>query len=333
MSTLLLGERLFEKRAFARETDFERAIEEVSRVLFGRGRIYLDVKHRIGGHCWKKNNPDGYLIDLLSDRNPQLYVIEIEIAGYDPLRHIGVQLLECSFAFKQSKRRVKDILFEELSKDEAGMGLCRDYAARNGYGGVDHLLETMLFDGEYRALVIIDDAADELETALRRKLDFPIEVVELSAFESGDGERLYQFTPFLEDVVESVRTAGEQKAEIDIAEVDTVVVPARESAFREAFVGEDCWYNVRIHSSMLNQIRYCAAYRTVPVSAITHVAPVKSIEPYQDGGRVKILFAEPATEIKPIRLVKGGRVKAPQSLCYTSYARMMSADNLDDALA
>ena len=41
-------------------------------------------------------------------------------------------------------------------------------------------------------------------------------------------------------------------------------------------------------------------------------------------------LAEPAREIGPIPLVKGGRVKALQNLRYTSYARLKLAKTMDD---
>ena len=329
MSTLFLDNRVFEKKTFTREADFEKAIAEVSPILFGKRRIYLEVKHQIGKKGRKKNIPDGYLLDLISEKKPQLYVVENEIAAHDPLRHIAVQLLEFSFSFEQSKRTVKQIVYNELTKDKQAISLCEKYARDNGYRNVDHLLETIVFDGDFRALVIIDDTVVELESILKRKLGFPIEVIELFEFRDREGNKVYQFSPFLEDVIESIGAEKRGAASVDISEIDTVVVPARDDGFQEVFIGEDCWYKVRIHTSMISQIKYCAAYRTLPLSAITHVAPVKSIEPYQDTGKVIIYFSEPAKEIKPIKLVKGGKVNAPQNLRYTSYQKLMNAKNLD----
>jgi len=46
---------------------------------------------------------------------------------------------------------------------------------------------------------------------------------------------------------------------------DTVVVPEQEEGFQEVFIGEDCWYAIRISGGMLQRIKYIAAYRTVPL--------------------------------------------------------------------
>jgi len=116
----------------------------------------------------------------------------------------------------------------------------------------------------------------------------------------------------------------------DIAEVDTVVVPAREDGFREVFLGENRWYAIRIHESVIPRIKYIAAYQVAPISAITHWARVKSIEPWRDTGKFVLNFAEPATKISAIRLVPQSRVKALQNARYTSFDRLRKAESLDE---
>jgi len=81
---------------------------------------------------------------------------------------------------------------------------------------------------------------------------------------------------------------------------------------------------------MRPQIKYVAVYQVAPVSAITHIAPVKSIEPWKDTGKVVINFAEPAKEITPIPMLKAGRVRSFQNLRYTSRAQIDKAKSLDD---
>jgi hypothetical protein len=116
-----------------------------------------------------------------------------------------------------------------------------------------------------------------------------------------------------------------------IAEVDTIVVPAREDGFHEVFLGENRWYAIRMHHSVIPRIKYIAAYQVAPVSAITHWAPVKNIEPWQDTGKFVVNFAEPAKEVSPIPLVPKSRVKALQNTRYTSFDRLQKAKTLDEA--
>jgi hypothetical protein len=157
----------------------------------------------------------------------------------------------------------------------------------------------------------------------------------LQRYLSPSGERIYQFDPFLSDIssyapdlktgtLSSTRT-------IDPSEIDTIVVPAREEGFQETFIGENCWYQIRIHGSMIPQIKHIAVYRVAPISAITHIAPVKSIEQWKDTNKFILHFSEPAKKIRPVKLIPKGRIKALQNLRYTSLKKIKSAKTLEDA--
>ena len=110
---------------------------------------------------------------------------------------------------------------------------------------------------------------------------------------------------------------------------DTVVVPAQEEGFQRVFLGQDCWYAIRIGGGMLGKIKYVAAYQSNPVSAVTHYAPVKQIEPYGDEGKYKLIFAEPARTVGPIPLADApsGSMQAPR---YTSVSKLKTAKKMTD---
>jgi len=111
--------------------------------------------------------------------------------------------------------------------------------------------------------------------------------------------------------------------------LDTVIVPAQEEGFNKVFLGENCWYAIRIGGGKLKDIKYIAAYQTTPRSEITHVAEVESIEPYGDGGKYKLNFSAPAKEIDPIKYGKA-KQGSMQSSRYTSYSKLVSAKVLND---
>lgn len=146
---------------------------------------------------------------------------------------------------------------------------------------------------------------------------------------------MYHFAPFLEDVLGEPSSSPNRPTAHSVTpdEIDTIVVPAREEGFQETFIGEDCWYAVRIHGSVRPQIKYIAAYQIAPISAITYFAPVKAIEPYRDTSKYVLYFSEPAKPIGPLRLVKNGVVHAPQAPRYTTHERLLKAKTLDDVFA
>lgn len=153
----------------------------------------------------------------------------------------------------------------------------------------------------------------------------PVEVLSLARYENTDGDKMYHFEPFLADVV-----ATEESTPTDTTEIDTIVIPARDDGYEAVFLGENRWHAIRIHGSMRPQIQYIAGYRVAPISAITHIAPVKSIQPWKDTGKYVVNFAEPANEIGPIGLVKNGRVKPLQNSRYTTREKLVVAKTLDD---
>jgi hypothetical protein len=110
-------------------------------------------------------------------------------------------------------------------------------------------------------------------------------------------------------------------------ERDTVVVPAWEDGFQETFLGENCWHAIRISGGMLHRIRFIAAYRTAPVSAITHYAPVDRIEPYGDHGYYRLIFSAPAKEIPPIPFGNAisGTMQGPR---YTNLKKLLAAKSV-----
>ncbi|MAU01199.1 MAG: hypothetical protein CL608_28990 [Anaerolineaceae bacterium] len=320
---------IYQPEPFEKEKDLEEAIIEVQKELFGDSRIYLDIKKKIGIYGKKQNIPDGYLIDLSSKKEPKLYVVENELAVHDPLRHIAVQILEFSLSFETTPQRVKEIIKTALQTDPTALLICQTYATENGFDNIDFLLETIIYKQSFNALVIIDEIPDDLETVLVSRFKFPVEILTLKRFRADAGEIIYEFEPFLSDV--PALSPTNDSATLDPSDINTIVVPAREEGFQETFLGKDCWYAIRIHSSMIPKIKYVAAYQVAPVSAITHIAAVHKIEPYKETNKYILYFEESATKIKPIKLVPKGLVRAPQAPRYTAFSKLMEAKNLDEA--
>ena len=84
MEVILTDNGVFHRSQFESEAALEKAIVNIQTELFGKNRMYLDVKKKIGVKGGLRNIPDGYLLDL-SDNKPRLYVVENELAAHDPL--------------------------------------------------------------------------------------------------------------------------------------------------------------------------------------------------------------------------------------------------------
>jgi len=329
MSILVTPKGVYKLYQFDNEREFERCVVSQAEMIFGERSVYLDCKRRIGKQGTKRSIPDAYLIDFSSQRQPKLFIVETEIASHDLFQHIGVQILQFAHSFASAPRQVKQVLFDEVSKDAEIYKACEGYAQEYGLRNVDNMLDHLVND-TFRALIIIDEATDELHKVVKN-FRFPVEVIEVETYQGATGERIYRFTPLFKDVSDVKESIEKREGRpVDIAEFDTIVVPAREDGFQEVFVGENRWYEIRIHSSMIPQIKYIAAYRVAPVSAITHWALVKNIEPWEDTGKFVVNFVDTSKEMGPIPLVPKSRVKALQGPRYTSFDRLQRAKTLDE---
>jgi hypothetical protein len=226
---------------------------------------------------------------------------------------------------------VKDTIKQALTASADAFGACQAYATANGFENVDVLLERMIYgEDRFNALVVIDELSPELEKVLISRFQFPVEILTLERYRDDHGTRLYRFEPFLSDVTLPGIDGKPGLPAVDPSDLDTIIVPAREDGFQETFLGENRWYAIRIHSSMLPKIKFIAGYRVAPESSITHVAPVASIEQWKDTSKYVVNFKQPAMPIGPIRLVPKGQVKPIYGPRYASKARLDQAKSLDD---
>ncbi len=308
---------------YQKESELEEAVQFVKSKLFGKGRIYIDDKKKIGAKGKTANLPDGYLLDLTNHTDPKIFVVENDLASHQHLKHIAVQILEFSLSYESSKVKVKNIIKDSLYKNKSDWKQCELFAKNNGFENVDYLLESIIHKKDsFNALLIIDEISEELETVLISRFKFPVETITLKRYKSKTNKILFEFDPFLYE-------ANEEITNVEISEIDTIVVPAREDGFKETFIGENCWYAIRLNSSMIPKIQYIAAYRVAPVSAITHLAKVKQIEQWKETNKYILHFTSKAKKIKDVKLgkIKG---KAPQSPRYTSKKKIVTASSLDN---
>lgn len=76
-------------------------------------------------------------------------------------------------------------------------------------------------------------------------------------------------------------------------------------------------------------LKFIAAYQVAPVGAITHIAEIGSIVPYNGTGKYMIKFKEAATAIAPIPRQDNSEVSM-QSSRYALREKLLAAKNLDE---
>lgn len=326
MERIVSGNDIYYLKEYQLEKDFEQDVVANYRHIFGNDTVYIDIKKKIGDNI--VTIPDGYLLDFTFSNTPRLYIIENELSVHDAYKHIGTQLLKFAVSYKQSRLKIKQYILDYLSKSPTNMTFIESKASEMGCRNIDAMLESMIYRDTVDAIVIIDNSSAELENVLSH-LSMKIDIIEFKAYENGAGNRLYKFIPFNNEVKEFVAARSGAK-NVSPEDIDTIVVPAQEEGFQSAFIESNAWWQIRISVSMLDKIKYIAAYRTAPVSAITHVAEVDRIERYKDTNKYILYFKESAKAIPHIELDKDKKGVAPQASRYTNYARLMSATKLSE---
>lgn len=137
---------------------------------------------------------------------------------------------------------------------------------------------------------------------------------------------------------EESKTLGRSKKSLDLVRdlrqrrrnaSDTIIVPARREGFEKVFLGENCWYAIRIRDKRIPQIKYIAGYQVSPVSAITHIAKIKEIIPHGNSGKYKVIFEKAAQKIEPIPLGEKSKIQGP---AYCEYEKLKTSKTVDELL-
>lgn len=313
---------IFLEYTYTKEADFEKMIIENADTVFGQSGIYFDIKKLIGTPKKGATIPDGYYLDLTFHNDPHLYLVEVELNSHDVYGHIGEQILRFGISSETDKYKIKNLLLSAIQKDPEKTRKLSLFFKKSKYNNINELLDKVVFDNKPAAIIVIDHATEELFNVMGQ-LTMVTEVIEAQTYICGD-KKLHRFSPFKDDVLTDLT------ATIDADDLDTIIVPAREDGFNEEFLKNNRWFAIRIAGSMIDKIKYIAAYQVAPVSGITYIADIDHVEKYNDTNKYIVYFVPGS--LKKINKIGLGKKKgsAPQAPRYSSYQSILSATTLDD---
>ena len=331
--------RIYAPHVYHREAEFEKQVVDLADQIFGTEAIYIDKKKKVKGRDFS-TIPDGYVIDMADPAEPRLYIVENEIVSHDPFKHIGIQILRFATSFEDDVSTIREFLMTAIQESPEALRRLEAGKKASGIRNIDAYLDHAV-NKDFHGLVIIDDAQPALHRVLE-KINADVSVLELRTYQSDDGKLLHQFDTLygeIEDPLQRTRTPTNRRTVVSReqrarrlarrAASDTIVVAARAEGFRRVFIGEDRWHAIRIGAAMKNKLRRIACYQVRPISAVTHVADIKEILPWEDSGKYVVVFEGPAEKLaQPIR-IEDGRF-APQSPVYVKWADLENATSFDE---
>lgn len=304
------------------ESDFEKMVVANVDAIFGKDGIYFDIKKLIGKPKKGATIPDGYYLDLTFHTDPRFYLVEVELNSHDVYGHIGEQILRFGISSEMDKYKMKSLLLSAIQDDSKKQAKLNDYYKRSAFHNNSELLDKVIFDNKPAAIVIIDEATEELYNVMGQ-LTISTDVLEAQTYVCGT-KKLHRFTPFKDEILTDVAESE------DADELDTIVVPAREDGFEEEFIKNNRWFAIRISGAMIDKIKYIAAYQVAPVSGITYLAEVDRIEKYNDTNKYILYFKDGSLQ-KITKIGLGGKKgQAPQAPRYSSYKAIINANTIDD---
>jgi len=322
MTAVLFEKINYKLLDFDSEKEFEKAVIDNSKNLFGQNTVYIDTKKRIGEkNSYHKTIPDAFLIDFSNEKRPQLYFVENELSTHDAYGHIAEQLLRFSTSMKTSPKQIRIKLVDIINSNQELLKEITDFIKKSNLDNLDQLIN-YLIDNPIKIVLVINEVTPDLNLSLGELRNNP-DVVFMQRYSNGS-KIMFVYEPMREEIVQF-----ELDKNANIDDFDTIVCPAFEDGFKHAYIENDAWWAIRISQKAREQLKYLAIYEKSPVAAVRNFAEIDKIEPYKDSGKF-IVYVKNKKTINPIELDVGRKGIAPQSSRYTTYTKLLKAKKISE---
>jgi predicted transport protein len=119
MAIVYDGKRFLETK-YENEKQFEDEVVAGSKLFFGKKSIFINAKKKIDSKSIGATIPDGFFFDFSDPLDPQLYLVEIELAEHGFFKHIFPQITKFFAFFKNTslQKSLVDKLFHVIQTDD-----------------------------------------------------------------------------------------------------------------------------------------------------------------------------------------------------------------------
>jgi len=322
MARIILKNCEYSLYDFDNEAEFEKAVIENKKYLFGKDSVYVDVKKRIGRDN-HRGIPDAFLIDFYDAKKPQLYIVENELDSHDVYAHISEQIARFATSTLSSANQIRNILIKAIENEPETKKVIEKCLPQTDLKTVTELMLS-LTENNIKIVIAINDITVDLNIVLKVFINQP-DVVLLKRYVCGN-DICYYYQPMREEI-EDIET---EKAKTGrVVDFDTVVCAAFEDGFKHAYVENNAWWEIRLSQKARENLKYLAIYEKAPIAHISHYAEIERIETYKDTGKY-ILFLKNKKTIKPIKLGRDRKGEAPQAPRYTTLSKLLDAKTVSE---
>ncbi|MBI2124108.1 MAG: hypothetical protein HYU04_02645 [Candidatus Wildermuthbacteria bacterium] len=322
MARIIVKNNEYSLYDFDNEVEFEKAVIENQKYLFGKDSVYVDVK-RLIGQGNHRGIPDAFLIDFYDSKKPQLYIVENEIASHDAYSNITEQVARFGASAISSANQIRNVLIKAIEGEAKTKKEIESYLPQTVFKTVTELV-LFLTESDIKIVVAINEVTADLNLAFNIFRKRP-DLVLLQRYISED-EILYFYEP-MRDEIEDIEIEKTKTGEA--VSFDTVVCAAFEDGFKHAYIENNAWWAIRLSQEAREKLKYLAIYEKAPIAHVSHYAEIDRIEPYKDTGKY-ILYLKNKKTVKPIKLGTGKRGEAPQAPRYTTLGKLLNAETISE---
>ncbi|MBT3382330.1 MAG: hypothetical protein HN778_18135 [Prolixibacteraceae bacterium] len=150
----------YSEKEYKLEVEFEKLVVNNSKTFFGEKTIYIDAKKKIDNNSLGGVIPDGFLFDFSDRKNPEFYLVEVELAKHSFFGHIFPQITKFFAFFKNpsSQGKLIEKLYSIFDNDD---GLLQELKIKLGKKEIFKFLKDTI-ENSQNILLIIDGEKREL---------------------------------------------------------------------------------------------------------------------------------------------------------------------------
>ncbi len=170
MNTVLYKNNIrYFERQYSKESEIEKLVVNNAKIIFGQNSLYVDAKKKIDNKTFGGVIPDGFLFELSDPKNPEFYIVEVELSKHSFFNHIFPQVTKFFAFFKNtgSQGLLIEKLYEIFNNDHE---LRKELKAKIGNREIFKFLKDTI-ENSQNILIIIDNEKPELPEIIETYTD------------------------------------------------------------------------------------------------------------------------------------------------------------------
>ena len=150
----------YSEKVYKLEAEFEKLVVDNSKTFFGEKTIFVDAKKKIDNNSLGGVIPDGFLFDFSDKKNPEFYLVEVELVKHSFFGHIFPQITKFFAFFKNpsSQGKLIEKLYSIFDNDDE---LRQEFKTKIGKKEIFKFLKDTI-ENSQNILLIIDGEKKEL---------------------------------------------------------------------------------------------------------------------------------------------------------------------------